>query len=226
MGKKGSICHFPRSLPASIWGHCSQVLVFTSIWGAQEGAWQWHFSCCFSQHLGTWDTQTLQKTRVNVKWQIDPVLPPPPHRVGVQGFFNVRGLHLYLLMNDAPNINSFGVAIGKRAKGPRGSEGGGQERQGVPARWFDPARGIPTPKPPTVRESHEPGPPLEGPLASCPFPERRRREGGVPAGKWVLARRGPSSWCSSACTGSRSMGIPRAGSPRNEPRPLALSQGI
>ena len=40
MGKMGLICHFPCALPASIWGHCSQVLVFTSIWG------------CFSQHLG------------------------------------------------------------------------------------------------------------------------------------------------------------------------------
>ena len=28
-----------------------------------------------------------------------------------------------------------------------------QERQGVPARWGHPARGIPTAKPPTVRES-------------------------------------------------------------------------
>ena len=37
MGKKGSICHFPRALPASIWGYCSQVLVFTSIWGSQTG---------------------------------------------------------------------------------------------------------------------------------------------------------------------------------------------
>ena len=52
MGKMGSICHFPRALPASIWGHCSQVLVFTSIWGTQKGVWQWHFSCCLSQHLG------------------------------------------------------------------------------------------------------------------------------------------------------------------------------
>ena len=40
-----------------------------------------------------------------------------------------------------------------------------QERQGVPARWRDPARGIPTTKLPTVRESHEPGLPIEsGPL--------------------------------------------------------------
>ena len=52
MGKMGSICHFPRALPASIWGHCSQVLVFTSIWGTRKGVWQWHFSCCFSQYLG------------------------------------------------------------------------------------------------------------------------------------------------------------------------------
>ena len=37
MGKMGSICHFPRALPASIWGHCSQILVFTSIWGTQKG---------------------------------------------------------------------------------------------------------------------------------------------------------------------------------------------
>ena len=29
-GKMGSIWHFPCALPASIWGHCSQVLVFTS----------------------------------------------------------------------------------------------------------------------------------------------------------------------------------------------------
>ena len=28
MGKIGSIGHFPRALPASIWGHCSQILVF------------------------------------------------------------------------------------------------------------------------------------------------------------------------------------------------------
>ena len=36
MGRMGSICHFPRALPASIWGHRSQVLVFTSIWGTQK----------------------------------------------------------------------------------------------------------------------------------------------------------------------------------------------
>ena len=52
MGKIGSIYHFPRALPASIWGHCSQVLVFTSIWDTQKGVWQWHFSCCFCLRLG------------------------------------------------------------------------------------------------------------------------------------------------------------------------------
>ena len=68
----------------------------------------------------------------------------------------------------------------------------GQERRGVPARWGDPARGIPTAKVLTVRESHEPGPPLEpGPLAPCPFRrgaeggEGSRPEGGVPARRRV-----------------------------------------
>ena len=37
MGKKGSISHFSRALPACIWGHCSQALVFISIWGTQKG---------------------------------------------------------------------------------------------------------------------------------------------------------------------------------------------
>ena len=35
-GQMGSICHFSRALPASIWEHCSQILVFTSIWGTQK----------------------------------------------------------------------------------------------------------------------------------------------------------------------------------------------
>ena len=45
MGKMGSMCHFPRAVPASIRGHCSQVqvLVFTGIFasafyaGASDG---------------------------------------------------------------------------------------------------------------------------------------------------------------------------------------------
>ena len=28
---------FSRALPASIWGQCSQILVFTSTWGTQKG---------------------------------------------------------------------------------------------------------------------------------------------------------------------------------------------
>ena len=51
-----------------------------------------------------------------------------------------------------------------------------QERQGVPAHWGDPARGVPTAKQPTVRESHGPGPPLEpGPLTP---PSQRGAQGG------------------------------------------------
>ena len=31
VGRMGSICHFSRAFPASIWGHCSRILVFASI---------------------------------------------------------------------------------------------------------------------------------------------------------------------------------------------------
>ena len=41
-------------------------------------------------------------------------------------------------------------------------------------------------------------------------------EGGGPGSK---GGRGPGSWCSSACTGSRSVGIPRAGSPQRAGTP-------
>ena len=57
-------------------------------------------------------------------------------------------------------------------------------------------RACPTPKPPTVRESHE---------------RRGAGGGGVPGSK---EGRGPGSWCSSACTRSKSVGIPRASSPQ------------
>ena len=37
MGKMWSVCHLARALPASIWGHRSQVLVFASTWDTQKG---------------------------------------------------------------------------------------------------------------------------------------------------------------------------------------------
>ena len=98
-----------------------------------------------------------------------------------------------------------------------------QERQGVPARWGDPDRGIPTPKPPTIRESHDP-------LEPGPLPKEVQEGAAVLAGRGRPSSReggggrGPSSWCdsSSACTGSRRVGIPRAGSPQLG-GPLAFS---
>ena len=33
----GRLVVFPRALSASAWGHCSEVLVFASIWGTQKG---------------------------------------------------------------------------------------------------------------------------------------------------------------------------------------------
>ena len=88
----------------------------------------------------------------------------------------------------------------------------------------DPARGIPTPQPPTVRESHEPRPCLEpGPCPKLPFPKEVQ-----PAGRGVPAR--------------RRVGVPARGvlrpvrvqeaweyhepGPPNEPGPLAFSQKV
>ena len=96
-----------------------------------------------------------------------------------------------------------------------------QERQGVPARE-GPARGIPTPKSLTVRESHEPGP------APFPFSKRSGREAGrkVPARRGVVPAkkggRGPGWSCSSAAKGSRS----EPGTPHEPGRsgPLVFSQ--
>ena len=36
-GKMGSICRSFRALPASIWGHSSQVLMLIGMWGRQKG---------------------------------------------------------------------------------------------------------------------------------------------------------------------------------------------
>ena len=37
MGKKGSICHFSRVVPASIWGRYPETLVLTSTWRTEKG---------------------------------------------------------------------------------------------------------------------------------------------------------------------------------------------
>ena len=79
MDKMGSICHFPRALPASIWGRCSQVQVFTSIWGTHKKGRDNDIFRVFSQHLGILGPPKCCKTtEKNAKLHIDPVLPPPP----------------------------------------------------------------------------------------------------------------------------------------------------
>ena len=60
MGKMGSICHFLRALPASIWEHCSQVLVFTSIGAHEKGYDNDTFRAVFPSIWVSWDPQTLQ----------------------------------------------------------------------------------------------------------------------------------------------------------------------
>ena len=83
--KMGSICHSFRYLPAGIWGHCSQVLVFTSISATQKGSDNETLRAVFSQHLGTLRPPNTAKQREHSKWQIDPALPP--HKEG-------RGLYI------------------------------------------------------------------------------------------------------------------------------------
>ena len=84
MGKMGSICHFPRELPASIWGHCSQVLVFTSIWGKHKhrGVTMTLFVLFSpaSGYLGTPNTAKQGKAENDTST----LFYPPPHRVPLQ----------------------------------------------------------------------------------------------------------------------------------------------
>ena len=89
--------------------------------------------------------------------------------------------------------------------------------RGVPARWGGPGSCYSH-----AQTAHSPS------RAGNPFPLAPSQRGavqeggGVPAGRGVPARRGdrgPSSWCSSACAGSRGVGIPRAGSPQRAGTP-------
>ena len=60
VGKMGSICHFPRALPASLWGHCSQILVFANIGAHKKGRGNDTFRAVFPSIWVFWDPQTLQ----------------------------------------------------------------------------------------------------------------------------------------------------------------------
>ena len=63
MGKAGSICHFSRALPASIWGHCSQVQGFATFEAHTETLFVHIF-----QHLGILEPPNTVK---QVKTQSD-----------------------------------------------------------------------------------------------------------------------------------------------------------
>ena len=70
-------------------GHCSQILVFTCIWGTQKGVWQWHFSCCFAQRLvilGPPNTAKQGKTQNDKSTLLYPPTPEMLNRTG--GTFN------------------------------------------------------------------------------------------------------------------------------------------
>ena len=84
MGKKGSICHFSRAFPASIWGRCSPVLVCTNIWGCtRRGVAMTLFALGFPSVGALLDRQTLQNKGKHCKMTNGPCLtphscPPPP----------------------------------------------------------------------------------------------------------------------------------------------------
>ena len=67
MGKVGSICHFPCALLASIWEHCSQIPVFTSIWGTLKGGVTMTLFVLFSPASGYLGTPKYCETRETAK---------------------------------------------------------------------------------------------------------------------------------------------------------------
>ena len=106
-----------------------------------------------------------------------------------------------------PNIDNSG-----KARGPG--------RKGEPGSCYS------CPKPPTIRESHKLGPPLEpGPLAPCPF-QRGAMKGGPGRKGGVPARRGvgvPACGVLWPVRGQEAWEYHEPGPP-NEPGPLAFSQ--
>ena len=119
----GSICHFPRALPASIWRHCSQILVFTSTRGTQKRGVAMTFFVLFfpaSAHLGT---PIYCRTKENAKWQIDRVLPPHQY-MGKMGFTNRVFLNLWFAKKPLTRVSKRVI----EAHGKRSLERGWQKR--------------------------------------------------------------------------------------------------
>ena len=87
MGKMGSICHFPRALPASIWGHCSQIL-FLIAFGAHKKACDSDiFRAVFPCIWASEDPQTLQN-KGKRKMTNRHCLHPPPACTPLKAFLN------------------------------------------------------------------------------------------------------------------------------------------
>ena len=107
--------------------------------------------------------------------------------------------------------------------------GSGEERGpgslGGPSSWYSHAQ--------TAHRSRKPQagtPSRAGTPCPSPFRKRCRRWGGGGPGRkggpGSKGGRGPGSWCSSACTGARSVGIPRAGSPPTSRDPSHFPRGF
>ena len=99
MCKLGSISRFSRALAASIWGHCSQIIVFTRIWRThtKKGVRMTLFMLFFQppRHLSIEE---------NTTWQIDPVLPP--HNSSLQVYRNSHSTSFTMLCS-APRMTGW-----------------------------------------------------------------------------------------------------------------------
>ena len=76
-GQNGVDCHFPRALSASIWGHCSQILVFASIWDTQKGCNNDSFRAVFPS---IWYLETPKQCKTRETENDRSTLILPSHR--------------------------------------------------------------------------------------------------------------------------------------------------
>ena len=90
MGKMGSICHFPRALPASIWGHCSQILFLLAFGAHKKGCDSDTFRAVFPSIWVSWGPQTLQN-KGKRKMTNRPCFTPPQGGDGVKTYRTLEG---------------------------------------------------------------------------------------------------------------------------------------
>ena len=108
-----------------------------------------------------------------------------------------------------------------RTRCPKSGDARGPGSVGGPGSWLV----FPRPNRPQFEKTSS-GDPLSS-RDPLPLPKVLEVRGGCPGrngGSRLEGGGGPGPWCSSACTGSRSVGIPRAGSPQRAGTPRIFPQ--